>query len=389
MVATFARTGGCGVQLDARWSLFRRNHRHEPRQQPRNHLHAVIAAASRIAPWPDACVDPVRTRGEISRPPRPAPRRPLAWSRCATNCSATPALPAVLVAGGISAHRHVGEQRSVPRGGLVGSAGRRRPRAGSDPAPAASRSTGWAATAALDAVIDPADQADAIAAVLDALRHRTPRTHSSAVPTARWSACSSPRGTPTRLGQLVAISGAHRAHPFSSAWRALQRRAVALGALQCDESHGLALARQLAILSYRTPEEFAERFDARAGRRRPRARGRRGLPRPLRRAVRRAHLAGRLPAPVRIDRPAGRRTRAHRRAGDGGGGRAGPAGAASRTASRWPSACAARRALRVLRSRLRPRRLPQGRGRDRRRPRPGAAGSCDVPLHPSPIEAAA
>jgi homoserine O-acetyltransferase/O-succinyltransferase len=30
--------------------------------------------------------------------------------------------------------------------------------------------------------------------------------------------------------------------------------------LQCDETHGLALARQLAILSYRTPEEFAERF---------------------------------------------------------------------------------------------------------------------------------
>jgi len=30
--------------------------------------------------------------------------------------------------------------------------------------------------------------------------------------------------------------------------------------LQCDEVHGLALARQLAILSYRTPEEFAERF---------------------------------------------------------------------------------------------------------------------------------
>jgi homoserine O-acetyltransferase/O-succinyltransferase len=58
----------------------------------------------------------------------------------------------------------------------------------------------------------------------------------------------------------VAISGTHRAHPFSSAWRALQRQVVALGALQCDERHGLALARQLAILSYRTPAEFDERF---------------------------------------------------------------------------------------------------------------------------------
>jgi homoserine O-acetyltransferase len=67
---------------------------------------------------------------------------------------------------------------------------------------------------------------------------------------------------PRRLRRLVAISGTHRAHPYSSALRALQRRAVALGALQCDERDGLALARQLAILSYRTPEEFGERFVA-------------------------------------------------------------------------------------------------------------------------------
>ncbi|MER2178948.1 MAG: homoserine O-succinyltransferase, partial [Stenotrophomonas maltophilia] len=38
--------------------------------------------------------------------------------------------------------------------------------------------------------------------------------------------------------------------------------AVALGQLQCAESHGLSLARQFAMLSYRTPEEFGERFDA-------------------------------------------------------------------------------------------------------------------------------
>jgi homoserine acetyltransferase len=63
--------------------------------------------------------------------------------------------------------------------------------------------------------------------------------------------------------QLVLASGAHRPHPYAAAWRALQRRAVALGQLQCGEDHGLALARQFAMLSYRTPEEFGERFDAR------------------------------------------------------------------------------------------------------------------------------
>ena len=53
----------------------------------------------------------------------------------------------------------------------------------------------------------------------------------------------------------------HRAHPYASAWRALQRRAVALGALQCDRPRPRAGAA-MAMLTYRTPEEFAERFDA-------------------------------------------------------------------------------------------------------------------------------
>ncbi|MCC7248373.1 MAG: homoserine O-succinyltransferase, partial [Lysobacter sp.] len=44
--------------------------------------------------------------------------------------------------------------------------------------------------------------------------------------------------------------------------RALQRQIVGLGQLQCDDAQGLSLARQLAMLSYRTPGEFAERFDA-------------------------------------------------------------------------------------------------------------------------------
>jgi homoserine O-acetyltransferase len=167
-------------------------------------------------------------------------------------------LPAVFVAGGISAHRHVASSEAFAEAGWweaqVG-AGR-----ALDPAQHCVVGFDWLGGAGmLEVVIDPADQADAVAAVLDALRIERLRAFIGCSYGAMVGLQFAARHG-ARLDHLVAISGAHRAHPFSSAWRALQRRAVALGALQCDETHGLALARQLAILSYRTPEEFAERF---------------------------------------------------------------------------------------------------------------------------------
>ena len=170
------------------------------------------------------------------------------------------ALPAVFVAGGISAHRHVASSRAFAQDGWwQEQAG---PGRALDPRQHCLVAFDWlGAEGDLDAPIDPADQADAIAALLDAIGI----AHLQAFVGCSYGAMvglqfAARHGS--RLGQLVAISGVHRAHPYASAWRALQRRAVALGALQCDEIHGLALARQLAILSYRTPEEFAERFEA-------------------------------------------------------------------------------------------------------------------------------
>ncbi len=66
---------------------------------------------------------------------------------------------------------------------------------------------------------------------------------------------------PERLGHLTAISGAHRPHPLATAWRAIQRRIVTLATRAGDPRSGVELARALAMTTYRSPEEFAARFD--------------------------------------------------------------------------------------------------------------------------------
>ena len=65
---------------------------------------------------------------------------------------------------------------------------------------------------------------------------------------------------PERIGQLVAISAAHRSHPAATAWRGVQRRLLAFARDCGREAEGVALARELAMITYRTPEEFALRF---------------------------------------------------------------------------------------------------------------------------------
>ena len=67
---------------------------------------------------------------------------------------------------------------------------------------------------------------------------------------------------PQSVGRIVAISAADRTHPMSTAWRSVQRAMVRY-ALQHDEgAEGLRLARALAMATYRSPAEFAARFDA-------------------------------------------------------------------------------------------------------------------------------
>ena len=65
---------------------------------------------------------------------------------------------------------------------------------------------------------------------------------------------------PQRIGRLVVISAAHRSHPAATAWRGVQRRLLAFARDCGREAEGVALARELAMVTYRTADEFALRF---------------------------------------------------------------------------------------------------------------------------------
>jgi homoserine O-acetyltransferase len=64
----------------------------------------------------------------------------------------------------------------------------------------------------------------------------------------------------SRLGRLLVVSAAEEAHPLATAWRSIQRRIVRLGLQHGNGSEGLSLARALAMTTYRSPAEFAQRF---------------------------------------------------------------------------------------------------------------------------------
>ena len=69
------------------------------------------------------------------------------------------------------------------------------------------------------------------------------------------------RDYPEALGHLCVIGAAHKPYPIGVGWRGIQRRIVRLGIEAGRPEQGLKLARELAMTTYRTPEEFADRFD--------------------------------------------------------------------------------------------------------------------------------
>ena len=66
---------------------------------------------------------------------------------------------------------------------------------------------------------------------------------------------------PQLVKHAIAISAADRSHPMATAWRSVQRAMVRYAAKNDDAPEGLRLARALAMATYRSPEEFAARFN--------------------------------------------------------------------------------------------------------------------------------
>jgi homoserine O-acetyltransferase len=65
---------------------------------------------------------------------------------------------------------------------------------------------------------------------------------------------------PQLAQRLIVISAAHRTHPMATAWRCVQRNIVRYAAARGEGAEGLRLARALAMSTYRSPQEFAQRF---------------------------------------------------------------------------------------------------------------------------------
>lgn len=112
-------------------------------------------------------------------------------------------------------------------------------------------------------IVTTHDQADAVARVLDFIGVECVHAFVGASYGGMIALAFAER-YPGRLERLVAISAPHEAHPMSTALRAVQRNIVKLGLETGRPREALALARGLAMTTYRSAREFGERFETQA-----------------------------------------------------------------------------------------------------------------------------
>jgi homoserine O-acetyltransferase/O-succinyltransferase len=174
-----------------------------------------------------------------------------------------PRAPIIVVLGGISSHQHVAGTVADPSPGWwdaqVG-----RGRAidtnswrvlGVDYLDGGRRPDGRPAR-----IVTTHDQATALGALLDRLGVERVRAVIGASYGGMVALAFAERYA-ERIEELVVISAAHESHPMSTGLRTLQRRIVELGVDHGFASEALAVARGIAMTTYRTAREFAKRFD--------------------------------------------------------------------------------------------------------------------------------
>lgn len=169
-----------------------------------------------------------------------------------------PGAPTVIVQGGISAGRDVCATGTQAKSGwweaLVGD-GR-----AIDLARYRVLAIDWLTADELGAVaVSSEDQADALAALLDALAIGRVHAFIGASYGAMVGLAFAARHG-KRLARLTAIAGTQRPHPLATAQRAVQRGILRLGIDSGRIDEALSLARQLAMTTYRGRAEFARRF---------------------------------------------------------------------------------------------------------------------------------
>jgi homoserine O-acetyltransferase len=165
------------------------------------------------------------------------------------------AAPVLLVAGGISAGRHAVASAAFPDKGWWQSQA-----ASFDPGQFRLLSFDWiGADGSVDLPIDPADQAAALRLLLDHLGI----ARLGAFVGASYGGMVGMHFAvdfPDRVNRLVALCAAGKSHPYSSAFRSLQRRLIREAEQRGDAGSGIEAARALAVLTYRSAREFGDRF---------------------------------------------------------------------------------------------------------------------------------
>lgn len=164
--------------------------------------------------------------------------------------------PPVVVLGGISANRFPAVRPDGAPGWWCELAGERQ---ALDPRRQYIIGMDFAADDTGTSAPSTADQARVLAAVLDAIGIETATIVGASYGGMVGLALAA--AEPQRVDKLVAICAGAEPHPASTAARELQRRVVSLGLVSGRGEEALAIARGMAMLTYRTPAEFQVRFD--------------------------------------------------------------------------------------------------------------------------------